>query len=252
MLFNYHTHTTRCNHATGNEREYVENAIKSGLKTLGFADHAPYLFPNGYQSGFRMKTEQLFEYAEVIRSLAKEYEKDIRILCGFELEYYPDFHAEQMAFLRQVQPDYLLMGQHFIGAEIGTPHISSQASHDLLLTAYVSQVIAGLSTGDFLYLAHPDLPGMAFTPEVCRAEYTRLCEFAKRKNIPLEINLLGLATNRKYPSRGFFEIAANVGNDIVLGIDAHNPEAILDKATQQKALDMAKDLGLHLITQPLL
>ena len=48
MKANYHTHTWRCNHASGNERQYVENAIKAGLEVLGFADHTPYPFPAGY------------------------------------------------------------------------------------------------------------------------------------------------------------------------------------------------------------
>ena len=79
MLFNYHTHTKRCNHATGEEREYIETAIQGGLKSLGFSDHAPYIFPDGHQSFFRMKQDQLHEYAETVRALAKEYEKDIRV-----------------------------------------------------------------------------------------------------------------------------------------------------------------------------
>jgi len=45
MIANYHTHTPRCNHATGEERAYVEQAIKKGLKILGFSDHTPYIFP---------------------------------------------------------------------------------------------------------------------------------------------------------------------------------------------------------------
>ena len=92
LPYNYHTHTARCNHADGSDREYVEAAIQSGVKVLGFSDHAPYLFPNtDYYSNFRMKTNELFDYAESVRALQKEYEKDIRILLGFELEYYPAF-----------------------------------------------------------------------------------------------------------------------------------------------------------------
>ena len=53
MIANYHTQTWRCNHATGNEKQYVENALKAGLGILGFADHTPYVFPEGYSSGFR-------------------------------------------------------------------------------------------------------------------------------------------------------------------------------------------------------
>ena len=166
MLFNYHTHTKRCNHATGEDREYIEAAIQGGLKSLGFSDHAPYIFPDGHQSFFRMKQDQLHEYAETIRALAKEYEKDIRIFCGFELEYYPDFHKDEMAFLSQVNPDYLILGQHFIGNERNDfPAHNRPNMGDMYLVAYVTQTIAGLATGDFLYLAHPDVIGYHYSEE---------------------------------------------------------------------------------------
>ena len=249
MLFNYHTHTARCNHASGTDREYVERAISGGMKTLGFSDHAPYVFPDGtYPSTHRMKVDELFEYAESVRSLAKEYAKDIRILCGFELEYYPDYHAEEMKFLSQVKPDYLILGQHFLGNEYS--FITSSrglAGNDLGLVAYVSQVISALATGDFLYLAHPDLAGYDFSEETIEREYRRLCEAAKKMGIPLEINLLGIRTQRHYPQERFFRIAADVGNDIVLGADAHEPESVCDKAGETKALEMVKSLGLHLL-----
>ena len=48
MIANYHTHTHRCNHAIGREEDYVKEALKAGMKILGWADHTPYLFPGGY------------------------------------------------------------------------------------------------------------------------------------------------------------------------------------------------------------
>ena len=45
MIANYHTHTTRCNHATGTEEEYVQSALERGLEILGFSYHTPYTFP---------------------------------------------------------------------------------------------------------------------------------------------------------------------------------------------------------------
>ena len=38
MIANYHTHTYRCHHADGTEREYVERAIENGLKIFGFSE----------------------------------------------------------------------------------------------------------------------------------------------------------------------------------------------------------------------
>ena len=249
MLFNYHTHTARCNHASGTDREYVEQAISGGMKTLGFSDHAPYVFPGGtYPSEHRMRVDELFEYAESVRSLAKEYEKDIRILCGFELEYYPDYHAEEMKFLSQVKPDYLILGQHFVGNEFS--FITSSrglAGNDLGLITYVSQIISALATGDFLYLAHPDLAGYHFSEETIEREYRRLCQAAKKMGIPLEINLLGMRAQRHYPNERFFRIAADVGNDVLLGADAHEPESVCDKKNEAKALEMVKSLGLNLL-----
>ena len=251
MEFNYHTHTKRCNHAEGEDREYVEAAIQSGLKTLGFSDHAPYLFNDPtYYSYFRMQTEQLHAYAESVRSLQKEYEKDIRILLGFELEYYPDLHANEMAFLKTSKPDYVILGQHFLGNEVDQPY-SGVLRDDGFLIQYVSQVLEGLATGDFLYLAHPDLAGYRFSEDVITSEYTRLCEGAKKLHIPLELNLLGIRSHRHYPSERLFKIAAEVGNDIIIGCDAHDPLNVYDKASEKVALDMVERLGLKLVTKPI-
>ena len=37
MKYNLHTHSFRCNHAAGEDRDYVECAIKAGMKVLGFS-----------------------------------------------------------------------------------------------------------------------------------------------------------------------------------------------------------------------
>ncbi|MCF0230516.1 MAG: PHP domain-containing protein, partial [Parasporobacterium sp.] len=39
--FMYHIHTFRCNHAVGDDEDYVKAAIKAGYKVMGFSDHAP-------------------------------------------------------------------------------------------------------------------------------------------------------------------------------------------------------------------
>ena len=67
---NYHTHTYRCQHAYGSEREYIEAAIRMGIAELGFSDHVPCPFKDGYVSGIRMTMEQAPEYvyAKVVHS----------------------------------------------------------------------------------------------------------------------------------------------------------------------------------------
>lgn len=134
MTFNYHTHTIRCGHAEGTDREYVEAAIKRGLKILGFSDHAPYIIEGETECERQKKQDQIFDYAQSIRALAKEYEKELKILCGFELEYCPETHDEEKEFLAQVNPDYLILGQHFVGSD----RTVSTMSHDKMAIPYTS------------------------------------------------------------------------------------------------------------------
>ena len=47
MIANYHTHTARCGHARGEDRDYAEAALRAGIGTLGFSDHTPYYYEDG-------------------------------------------------------------------------------------------------------------------------------------------------------------------------------------------------------------
>ena len=50
MKTNYHTHTTRCMHAVGDDEDYVRSAIKGGFQELGFSDHGPWKYHTDFVS----------------------------------------------------------------------------------------------------------------------------------------------------------------------------------------------------------
>ena len=91
MRTNYHTHTTRCLHATGSDEEFVLSAIKGGYQELGFSDHTPWKYHTDYVSDIRMTPEELPEYVESLRSLQKKYKDQISIKIGLECEYFPEY-----------------------------------------------------------------------------------------------------------------------------------------------------------------
>lgn len=243
MLTNYHTHTQRCHHASGSERDYVEKAIQGGLQVLGFSDHAPYIFDGDYYSTFRMRPEEAGEYMNGIRSLADEFKSDIRLLAGYEIEYYPALFSRTVRFLADHGCDYLILGQHFIGNE---EHYSGKTDRAEIFDRYINQVIEALETGLFTYLCHPDL--CMFTGDALIREkgFVRLCEAAKRLSIPLELNMYGLIDNRHYPSEEFFKIAALVGNTIIAGIDAHDPNRLCDPRESAALNAFAQKCGVTL------
>ena len=124
MLANYHTHTKRCHHASGEDREYVEAAIRAGFQILGFSDHCPWVFPReDFVSGMRLAPAEVDGYFYSLESLKKEYEKEIKIYIGFESEYCPNLVDAQQKLLEGYPLDYMIMGQHFLGAEYDTVYI---------------------------------------------------------------------------------------------------------------------------------
>ncbi len=252
MIANYHTHTPRCGHARGGERECIENAIRGGLKILGFADHAPYPFPNGYVSGIRMHVTETEDYASTLLRLKKEYANDIRILIGYEMEYFPISFRAALENICSYPVDYLIMSQHYLGNEYEAAYAGSRTDDPAALTAYVDLVIKGLSSGAFSYLAHPDLLHFSGSEEHYTQEMTRLCTFTKENDIPLEINFLGLGEHRHYPCDRFWHIAGAVGCKAIFGIDAHWPEMLSDRGIVRDAEKFAAAHRLHVIdTLPL-
>ena len=254
MIANYHTHTWRCGHAEGGERDYVGAALSAGLQILGFSDHTPYDFFDSEPRSrpMRMKPEELPDYAQSVRALAEEYRGRLEIRLGVEAEYYPKYFPRLLELLRANGVEYMLLGQHFLGNEVGEPYSGIPCDDGRVLARYVSQTVEALQTGLFSCFAHPDLVRFGDGDALYEREIRRLCRAAIETDTPLEINLLGLKQGRHYPNERFWRIAAEEGNAVILGRDAHSPQELCDRAWEEKARALAERLGLPLLdTLPL-
>ena len=252
MLANYHTHTFRCGHAVGDERDYIECAIRGGLQRLGFSDHTPYDF---YDHGprnrpIRMALEELPGYAGSLRALAERYRDLIEIIAGVEAEYYPKYFPALLELLRENAIRYMILGQHFLGNEVGEPYCGQATEEPRVLERYVEQSIEALHTGVFTYFAHPDLIHFTGRRHLYEQQMYRLCCAAKETETPLEINLLGIQDGRHYPDERFWAIAGEVGNAVVLGCDAHRPEDVCCARAERRALELIERHSLHLLESP--
>lgn len=244
---NYHTHTTRCRHAFGKDRDYIDKAIKAGITELGFSDHAPMLFPvDNYYSTYRMFPEDVADYVNSINLLREEYKDKIKIYLGYEFEYFPELFDKTIEFLNQCGYEYLILGQHFTDNEYEPyAHYSGLPTNDeTLFDKYINQVIEGLKTGKFLYIAHPDLFNYTGPDRIYIEKMTYLCKEIKKLGYPVEFNLLGFAQKRNYPDKRFWKIVSEVGNDVIIGFDAHSPEAFQNKRIYNSALNYLAKLGI--------
>ncbi|MEE5992943.1 MAG: histidinol-phosphatase [Oscillospiraceae bacterium] len=246
MLANYHTHTKRCKHAWGEDREYVESAIHNGMKVLGFSDHCPWIFPDNYESNVRMNPSELDNYFDSLISLREEYKDDITVYIGFESEYIPESMEEQEKLFEGYPIDYMILGEHFMEKEPST-YLGKCFSDENLLERFVDICIEGMETGKYKYLAHPDLMGFTGAREIYDKHYTRLCQYLKEHHIPVEINLLGVFEKRHYTDPHFLKIAGEIGCQAIIGCDAHTPDRLNNRQAQAICQNMAAMAGMELV-----
>ena len=248
MTVNYHTHTARCLHASGTEREYIETAISRGLTELGFSDHCPMPFPGEYRSGHRMTVEEFPDHIADLLALREEYRDRIKIRIGLEVEYYPAVFPDLIRLIAPYPVEYLILGQHFLGNEYDDRlPCSAPTDSEERLAAYVAQVTEALSTGAFTYLAHPDVFNFTGEDIIYRKHMSKLIMEAKKRHIPLEYNLLGLNHGRHYPSHRFWSLVAEYGEPVVIGCDAHEPNRVASVCELLEAYHFLNELRIRTV-----
>jgi len=234
---NYHTHTFRCGHAQGDVDEYAEKAYKLGYHELGFSDHGP--FPNLSQPGIRQEITDISGYVSAIKKAKKEYKGKMRIKAGYEIEYFPEFEWYYKDLLKHQGIDYLILGQHCFIENGKFVFYNSLRNNYENLANYTNMVVKGIKSGYFKYVCHPDLIMNSFDwldNDVLLNQMRRIIVAAKKKHIPLEINLNGIRhcinkqffddDNKCYPYEEFFKIVGEVKAKVILGVDAHNPSQL--------------------------
>ena len=251
MNYNYHTHTYRCHHASGTEEEYILKAIDGGIKYWGFADHIPQIFPDGYESSYRVPMAEAENYISTLKALREKYKDKIDIKIGFETEYYPSHFKKMTSRMIELGCEYFICGQHFIHEEHpGGVHTSKANDSEADLTEYVDCIIGAIESDIVSYIAHPDLFNFTGSESAYTREITRLCECAKAHNIPLEINFLGIRDHRRYPHDPFWQICGKSGAPVTYGFDAHDIESACDLASKEYADSLTKKYNLNYIGKP--
>ena len=236
----YHTHTKRCGHAIGEDEQFVIEAIKCGIKRLGFSDH---IFLEGFEErGIRGDFEELPGYLKSIRDLKEKYKDKIDIKVGFEAEYLPQYLDYYRKILKNGTVDYLILGQH------NYIENNKSASYFNNPLKYFEDVIEGIKSGLFKYLCHPDL-FMLFIygwDKQIEAYARKILEACEQYDMPIEINLTGIRRNRAYPCDEFFKLSKEYKLRYVIGVDAHAPEHF-NKEDIAKAFEFAKKHNIEII-----
>ena len=242
MRIDLHNHTTRCNHAKGSMRSYIERAIELGIDIYGFSEHAPMDFDEHY----RLKFEEMNDYENDVKSLQKEYKDRIKILLGYEVDYLKG-HIDQRVINAKV--DYLIGSVHFLGTwGFDNPDFKDEYAKrniDEIWQEYFNNIEAMTKTGYFDIVGHFDLIKVFnFLPKKdIRSIATPALKAIKKANMVLELNSAGLRKPCKeiYPSQSLLEVAYELDIPITFSSDAHAVGQVGFK--YDKVAKLAKKIG---------
>jgi len=246
---NFHTHTFRCKHAEGSDEDYVIQALEYGLVELGFSDHAPWPNHPLDTRNIRMDISQMADYVNSVNVLKRQYANRIKIYLGIEAEYYDGREDQLKDLIEKYDLEYVILGNHFHRFETQARYYGHYADMEHLFTDYEHDTMMALESGLYDGFAHPDIFCKAlsvWTPEA-EAMSRRILLKAKELNIPVEYNLGGIRnryTKMSYPYPRFWELVAEIGGPVYIGVDAHSPLDLTDYQTILDAELTLKELGI--------
>lgn len=243
-MVNLHTHTVRCGHASGSDREYIESVLKAGFREIGFSDHAPFLTSDG-KFGFDFAKAE--DYFTSLRKLRDEYRDRITIHIGYETEYHRGHWAETERWFTDLGCEYILLGQHVTMDENGEKSYPAQASEsEYALQYYIDCCLSAVDSGKVTYVAHPDLMNFVGKRDIYEKRFGDFIDELNKLGIAGEYNRLGFYEHRNYPNDLFWQMAAEKQMKTVIGLDAHQPEVYLDSETVGRMRETAAAMKIHI------
>ena len=242
IIGDYHMHTPLCGHADGSPSEYAAQAVKYGLKEIGFSDHAP--FVHCVDPTVTMSIDQLPQYHQMIEDVQKEYKDKLTIKIALEADFIPGYEAKTKAIVESYPYDYIIGSVHFI-KDWGFDHPDQrerweESDTDAIYKDYYELLRQSAQTGMFNVIGHADLVkkfGHRAKSDMSD-EVQKTAEVFKACNVAIEINTAGLRKPVKeiYPSLWNLEIYCAVGVPLTFGADAHTPTDVGKDFDQAYAL----------------
>ncbi len=241
MISNYHGHTMHCKHGVGTIEEHILKAIEYGLEEVAITEHVPI---KGAKLS-RIDYEDFDNFMKLLESMKAKYGDQIKIWTGLECEYIPEIFEEHLKLQSEYNIDYLVLGHHF--SNLTQPgHYYFETRNNQMIDEYIEYAIAGIKSGYFAFIAHPDLfLNRAKMSEYSLAKSKELLAACEEYDVPVEINGNGFRNNKGYPNIDFWKLAKTYNLRFLINSDSHAPEEIYDHGLIA-AYEFAKELEIEI------
>ena len=253
---NFHTHTSFCDGSSEPE-QYVEAAIKTGLKSIGFSGHAPVPFENS----FAIKNAlSLHEYCREIERLKEKYSEEIEVFLALEADYIPDITTDFSELRADCKLDYIIGSVHLVKNSEGQLWFIDGPNREVWIngllndfnggikvavSAYYHQIIMMLESQKPDVVGHLDKIKMHNRGEYFREDdhwyislFKQTLEAIKEAGCVVEVNTRGLYKKRSdslFPGPKILREMNRLNIPVTISSDAHKPHEVgllLDQAAQ--------------------
>jgi len=245
----FHTHTIFSD-GENTVEEMISCAKNLGFETIGISDHLT-VHKNIKQSpaynNIKNLAHQTFEemiepckrHAEEIHNTGKKLK--IKTMVGYEVDFftYSGWKEELENFLKQIDYDYLISGNHFFMSENGEDiydiwrfeEPKNQAPEDITvyLKRHFKTMRQAIETNLFSFLAHIDYAQK--TPSYKQSDYQKeideILKALKETDTGCEISTKGIRKlGHFYPSESILKKLIEQNTPIIISDDAHATDQI--------------------------
>jgi histidinol-phosphatase (PHP family) len=246
-LGNFHTHTRHCDGA-GEPHEFVEAALRKGMRRLGFSGHNVLPFPTTWT----MPAGNLESYLREVREVKARFRDRLDIFLGIEADYLPGVTSPVHPAIQGLNLDFVVGSVHFVAPENGraawTVDDTVEEFETLTRESFAGDVRAVVEryyrlVAEMAESATPDIighfdlvkktnrDGRWFDEDAAwyRDAVSHALDAVKRSGSIMEINTGGVVRNTSgayYPSEWILREACRRGIAVMVNADAHKPEHI--------------------------
>lgn len=240
--FDGHIHTSYCHHAIGTMEEYVQAAIKKGLKKIVFLEHMEASCVKYFETTW-LTDADFQEYFKEGYRLQEHYKSHLHIGLGVEVGYSTTHWKELRERLQQQHWDQIGISYHFMpvpGALYDLNLVSrkerniqaiASAGVDTVLQRYFQTLTEAVRNLPGTVLCHLDA-ALRFQPDLHLTSHhwqqiEQLLSAIKEKKMAIEVNTSGFAIRgTPFPSPQILQMALDLDIPLSVGSDAHRPEDV--------------------------
>lgn len=183
-----------------------------------------------------IKEVPLYLYA--VKNAAEQFKDKIKVKCGLETDYHPDFFEKTQQICSKFDFDMIGASVHFVNnyniVSRSKQNTYSHINHMKIVSAYFDCMLEMLKYNFFDTICHFDVIFKFHKElnnnekEVIYGKIDKILDIVAQKKISIEINTSGYShkIKRQYPAKEIIQKCVQKNISLTTGSDAHSPTQI--------------------------